>query len=53
MDLSKKTALVIVEQNLSLVSAISQRVYAVKEGRIVNEITDEGDIKSNVCEKYL
>ena len=53
MDLSKKTALVIVEQNLSLVSAISQRVYAVKEGRIVHEITDDSEIKSNVCEKYL
>lgn len=53
MDLSKKTALVIVEQNLSLVSAISQRVYAVKEGRIVHEITDDNEIKSNVCEKYL
>ena len=53
MDLSKKTALVIVEQNLSLVSAISQRVYAVKEGRIVHEITDDDEIKSNVCEKYL
>ena len=53
MDLSKKTALVIVEQNLSLVSAISQRVYAVKEGRIVHEITDDDEIKSNVCEKHL
>ena len=53
MELSKKTALVIVEQNLSLVSAISQRVYAVKEGRIVHEIIDDGEIKSNVCEKYL
>ena len=53
MELSKKTALVIVEQNLSLVSAISERVYAVKEGRIVHEISDEGEIKSNACEKYL
>ena len=53
LELSKKSTLVIVEQNLSLVSAISQRVYAVKEGRIVHEISDEGEIKSNVCEKYL
>jgi len=52
-DLSKKTALIIVEQNLSLVSAISQRVYAVKEGRVVHEISDAEEIKSNVCEKYL
>lgn len=53
LELSKKAALVIVEQNLSLVSAISERVYAVKEGRIVHEISDEADIKGNVCEKYL
>ncbi len=53
LELSKKAALVIVEQNLSLVSAISQRVYAVKEGRVVHEISDEGEIKNNVCEKYL
>ena len=53
LDLSKKAALVIVEQNLTLVSAISNRVYAVKEGRIVHEITDDEEIKNNVCEKYL
>ncbi len=53
LELSKKTALVIVEQNLSLVSAISERVYAIKEGRVVREISDEGEIKSNVCEQYL
>ncbi len=53
LELSKKTALVIVEQNLSLVSAISERVYAIKEGRVVREISDEGEIKRNVCEQYL
>ena len=52
-ELSKNTALVIVEQNLSLVSAISEKVYAIKEGRIVREISDEEDIKNNVCEQYL
>jgi ABC-type branched-subunit amino acid transport system ATPase component len=52
-ELSKKTALVIVEQNLSLVCAISDKVYAVKEGRIVTEISDEESIKSNICEQYL
>ncbi|NNK14184.1 MAG: ABC transporter ATP-binding protein [Desulfofustis sp.] len=53
LDLSKKAALIIVEQNLTLVSAISKRIYAVKEGRIVHEITDDEEIKNNVCEKYL
>jgi ABC-type branched-subunit amino acid transport system ATPase component len=52
-ELSKKTALVIVEQNLSLVCAISDKVYAVKEGRIVIEISDEKSIKANICERYL
>jgi ABC-type branched-subunit amino acid transport system ATPase component len=52
-ELSKNTALVIVEQNLSLVSSISEKVYAIKEGRVVREISDEEEIKSNVCEQYL
>jgi branched-chain amino acid transport system ATP-binding protein len=52
-DLSKKSALVIVEQNLSLVCAISEKVYALKEGRIVTEICDQESIKANVCEQYL
>lgn len=52
-ELSKNTALVIVEQNLSLVSTISEKVYAIKEGRVVREISDEEEIKSNVCEQYL
>jgi len=52
-ELSKKSALVIVEQNLPLVCAISEKIYAIKEGRIVAEIADPASIKSNVCEKYL
>ena len=53
LELSKNAALVIVEQNLAIVSAISNRVYAIKEGRVVREISDHEDIKSNVCEQYL
>jgi ABC-type branched-subunit amino acid transport system ATPase component len=52
-ELSKKAALVIVEQNLPLVCAISEKIYAIKEGRIVAEIEDPTSINSNVCEKYL
>jgi ABC-type branched-subunit amino acid transport system ATPase component len=52
-ELSKKSALVIVEQNLSLVCAISDKIYAIKEGRIVTEISDEESIKTNICEQYL
>jgi len=52
-ELSKKSALVIVEQNLPLVCAISDKIYAIKEGRIIAELTDRNSIKPNVCEQYL
>ena len=52
-ELSKNTALVIVEQNLPLVCAISSKVYALKEGRIVAELADQDSIKPDVCERYL
>ena len=52
-ELSKKTALVIVEQNLPLVCAISERVYAMNDGRIVAELTDHDMITTEVCEQYL
>jgi ABC-type branched-subunit amino acid transport system ATPase component len=52
-ELSKKTALVIVEQNLPLVCAISRRVYAMNDGRIMAELTDHDMITPEVCEQYL
>lgn len=52
-ELSKKTALLIVEQNLPLVCAIAQKVYAIKEGHVVSEINEADRIKDNVCEQYL
>ena len=52
-ELSKKSALVIVEQNLPLVCAISDRIYAIKEGRIVAELTDKTSFQPSVCEQYL
>jgi ABC-type branched-subunit amino acid transport system ATPase component len=52
-ELSKKSALVIVEQNLPLVCAISDKIYAIKEGRIVAKLTDRESINANVCEQYL
>lgn len=52
-ELSKKSALVIVEQNLPLVCAISDKIYAIKEGHIVTELTGQESIKPNVCEQYL
>lgn len=52
-ELSRKSALVIVEQNLPLVCAISDKVYAIKEGRVVAEITDKESITATTCERYL
>jgi ABC-type branched-subunit amino acid transport system ATPase component len=51
-ELSKSAAVLIVEQNLPLVCAISKRVYALKEGRFVAELTDD-QIRTDVCEHYL
>jgi ABC-type branched-subunit amino acid transport system ATPase component len=52
-ELSKKTALVIVEQNLPLVCAIANRVYAFNDGRVMAELTDRKMITPEVCERYL
>jgi ABC-type branched-subunit amino acid transport system ATPase component len=51
--LSANTALVLVEQNLPLVCAIASRVYALKEGRVVAELSDRESIRPDVCERYL
>jgi ABC-type branched-subunit amino acid transport system ATPase component len=52
-ELSKNAALVIVEQNLPLVCAISDKVYAMREGRIVAELADRDSINADSCERYL
>ena len=52
-ELSRNTALVLVEQNLPLVCAIASKVYALKEGRIVAELADRDSIRPDVCERYL
>ncbi|MCC7484408.1 MAG: ABC transporter ATP-binding protein [Burkholderiales bacterium] len=52
-ELSAATALVLVEQNLPLVCAIANRVYALKEGRIVAELSEPGSISPGACERYL
>ncbi len=52
-ELTRKSALMIVEQNLPLVCAISDKIYAVREGRIVAEIAEKESITPSVCEQYL
>ncbi len=53
LELAKKSALVIVEQNLPLVCAIAHRVYALNEGRIMAELSERASIRPEICEKYL
>jgi ABC-type branched-subunit amino acid transport system ATPase component len=52
-ELAKKTALVIVEQNLPLVCTIADKVYALNEGRIMAELIGRDSIRPEVCEPYL
>jgi len=52
-ELSRQTSLVIVEQNLPLICAIADRVYAINEGRTVAELADKDSITPALCEQYL
>jgi ABC-type branched-subunit amino acid transport system ATPase component len=52
-DLSRKAALVIVEQNLPLVCAIADKVYALNEGRVMARMTERRSITPEACEQYL
>lgn len=51
--LRKKTALVLIEQNLPLVCAIADRIYALCEGRIMAELTGRESVRPEVCEPFL
>jgi ABC-type branched-subunit amino acid transport system ATPase component len=48
-----QTTLMIIEQNLPLTAEVADRVYAMKEGKIVAEIVDRQEIKDLKFEKYL
>ena len=52
-EISKKMTLGIIEQNLPLAGEIANRVYCMKEGKIINETTDRTDIKNLVFEACL
>ena len=51
--ISQQTTLVIIEQNLPLTAEIADRVYAMKEGKMVAEISSKRDIRELKFEKYL
>jgi ABC-type branched-subunit amino acid transport system ATPase component len=48
-----ETTLMIIEQNLPLTAEVADRVYAMKEGKIVAEVTDKQEIKELKFERYL
>jgi ABC-type branched-subunit amino acid transport system ATPase component len=53
-DMKKHRASIIVEQNLSIVSRLADRVYIIKEGRIIREIADRQSITDTAqLEEYL
>jgi ABC-type branched-subunit amino acid transport system ATPase component len=52
-EVSGDTALVIVEQNLPLVCALADRVYALKEGRVAVELHDRESIRVEAFEDCL
>lgn len=51
--ISDQTTLVIIEQNLPLTAEVADRVYAMKEGKMVAEIKDHLEIQGLTFEKYL
>ncbi len=51
-ELSKSASILIVEQNLPLVCSIAKRIYALKEGRFVAELSGD-QVRTDVCETYL
>jgi ABC-type branched-subunit amino acid transport system ATPase component len=48
-----ESTLVIIEQNLPLTAEVADRVYAMKEGKVVAEITAKKEIQDLAFEKYL
>jgi ABC-type branched-subunit amino acid transport system ATPase component len=48
-----ETTLMIIEQNLPLTAEVADRVYAMKEGKVVAEVRDKQEIKELKFEKFL
>ena len=43
-----KVPMIIVEQNLSVVGMLADKVYIMKEGKIVREVTDKEEMKDKL-----
>ena len=52
-QIREKTTLIIIEQNLPLTAAVADRVFAMKEGKIVAKFNDKQAIKNLEFEAYL
>ena len=49
----KQTTLIIIEQNLPLTAEVADRVYAMKEGKVIARIDDKKDVMELKFEQYL
>jgi len=52
-ELKETMTLVLVEQNLSVVAEVADRLYIIREGKICAEITDTNEIRTLAFEKHL
>ena len=53
-EMKKKVSTFIVEQNLSIVSRLADRIYIMKEGKIIKEMVDKVEIRNTAeLESYL
>lgn len=53
-NMKGKTSMLIVEQNIPVVTKLADRIYVVKEGNLFKEINDKSQMASaNYLEKYL
>jgi ABC-type branched-subunit amino acid transport system ATPase component len=51
--IANKVTLIIIEQNLPVISELADKVFVIKEGKIITEIISKEDIKSATFEEYL
>ena len=53
-EMKKTVSTFIVEQNLSIVSRLADRIYIMKEGKIIKEIADKAEVRNTAeLESYL
>jgi ABC-type branched-subunit amino acid transport system ATPase component len=45
MEMKGRLSMIVVEQNLAIVSRMADRIYIMKEGNVLREITDEAEIR--------